>query len=215
MMERINQLRAAWTASRDLDPSLPLWVFGSGGIVLVAGVLLGVFLFHSPILWSVTGLVAGIAVGLTVFGRRATSAQIGAIEGQPGAAAAVLNTLRGAWFVTPAISVTRKQDLVHRVVGRPGVVLVGEGSPARVKQLLAAEKKKVSRAVGDVPVHTVSVGDGSGQVPLKELQLHVSKLSRELKKKDVAPLERKLEPLDKSNIPMPKGPMPRASKKMR
>ena len=215
MMERVEQFRQAWKASRDLDPRLPLWVFGSGGIILVAGVLLGVFVFDQPILWSLVGLFAGMAVGMTVFGRRATSAQIGAIEGQPGAAAAVLNTLRGAWFVTPAIAVTRKQDLVHRVVGRPGVVLVGEGSPARVKQLLAQEKKKVSRAVGDVPVTTISVGDGTDQVALKDLQVHVSKLSRELKKKEVAPLEHKLKPLDKSNIPMPKGPMPRASKKMR
>ena len=55
-------------------------------------------------------------------------------------------------------------DVVHRAVGRPGVVLVGEGSPTRLPSLLAAEKKRVARVAFDVPIHDFQVGDGQGQV---------------------------------------------------
>ena len=41
----------------------------------------------------------------------------------------------------------RSQDVVHRAVGKAGIVLVAEGNPNRVKGLLAAEKKKMARIV--------------------------------------------------------------------
>ena len=50
-------------------------------------------------------------------------------------------------------------DVVHRAVGKPGVVLVGEGSPNRLPSLLAAEKKRVSRVAFDVPIYDLQVGD--------------------------------------------------------
>ena len=86
---------------------------------------------------------------MMLFGRFAQSAQYSAIEGQPGAAAAILQSMRGDWTVTPAVSANRNMDVVHRAVGRPGVVLVGEGSPSRLPSLLAAEKKRISRVAYD------------------------------------------------------------------
>ena len=91
--------------------------------------------------------------GMIAFGRFAQGAQYAAIEGQPGAAAAILQSMRGNWTVTPAIAANRNMDVVHRTVGRPGVVLVGEGSPTRLPSLLAAEKKRVSRVALDVPIY--------------------------------------------------------------
>ena len=88
-------------------------------------------------------LLTGVLVALIVFNIRARRAMYGAIEGQLGAAAAVLQQMRGAWLVTPAVAMNGKQDLVHRVVGRPGVVLVGEGAAQRVKGLLAQERKRL------------------------------------------------------------------------
>src|SRR5205823_384341 len=90
-------------------------------------------------------------------------------EGQrsrEGRAAWALENLRGGWKVTPAVVGTTQLDAVHRVVGRPGVVLVAEGAPHRLKPLLAQEKKRVSRLVGDTPIYDVTVGNGEGQVPL-------------------------------------------------
>ena len=101
---------------------------------------------------------------MILFGRFAQSAQYSAIEGQPGAAAAILQSMRGNWTVTPAIAANRNMDVVHRAVGQPGVVLVGEGSPNGLASLLAAEKKRVSRVAYEVPIYDLQVGDAEGQV---------------------------------------------------
>ena len=56
------------------------------------------------------------------------------MEGQPGAAAAALRMLRRGWKTDPAIAFTKQQDVVHRVVGPPGIVLIGEGNPNRLRR---------------------------------------------------------------------------------
>jgi hypothetical protein len=201
--ERIRQLRLAWKQLNEIDPKALPWVL----VGLAVGVLLGTgagMLIGFIWLMVVFGVLGGLVGALFVFSRRVQKAQYLAIEGQPGAAAAVLQSMRGQWFVTPAVAFSTKQDLVHRVVGRPGVILVGEGSPQRTKGLLAKERKRLKKVAGDAPVRTVLVGDGEGQVPIRKLQVHVSKMSRELGKKEVPKLERKLKPLDRA-MPIPKG----------
>src|SRR5207253_4187692 len=110
-------------------------------------------------------VVVGLTSGMILCGRYAQSAQCAAIEGQPGAAAAILQSMRGGWTVTPAVSANRNMDVVHRAVGKPGVVLVGEGSPSRLPSLLAAEKKRISRVAYDVRIDDMQVGDEAGQGP--------------------------------------------------
>ena len=144
---------------------------------------------------------------MVLFGRRASRAAYSEIEGRPGAAGSVLNGLRGAWRVQLGVAFTRNQDLVHLAVGRPGVVLVGEGSPHRVTQLLLQEKRRYARAVPDIPVYEVSVGDASGQVPLRRLQGHITKLPRNIKPARVRELDNRLRALG-GGPPIPKGPMP-------
>jgi hypothetical protein len=210
--ERLQQFRLAWSQLRQVDDKAVVLMF----IAALVGLLVGVGLGFLIGIWAmpVFGLLfAGMAT-LVVFNMRVQRAQYAAIEGQPGAAAAVLNIMRGQWFVTPAVSVNAKQDMVHRVVGRCGVVLVGEGANQRVKGLLAKERKRLSKVVGDAPVTTLVVGDGEGQVSLKKLQPTITKLPRELKKTEVPKLERKLKPLDRG-IPVPKGidPMAAANRK--
>ena len=102
---------------------------------------------------------SGVLAALIVFGRRAERAAYAQLEGQPGAAAAALGVLKRGWKVQNAVAVTKNQDLVHRVVGRPGVILVGEGNEARVRHLLGVEKKKHARVVGETPIYDIVVGD--------------------------------------------------------
>ena len=142
-----------------------------------------------------------------MFGRRVQRNAYSQVEGQLGAAAAVLQNMRGDWRVTPAVGFTREQDLVHRVLGRPGIILVAEGSPGRTRSLVVNEKKRLARFVGDVPVYDVMVGDGEGQVPLRGLERHFVKLPRNIKPKDVNILDRKLKAMAPA-LPIPKGPMP-------
>jgi len=103
------------------------------------------------------------------------------------------------------------QDVVHRAVGKPGVVLVGEGSPSRLPSLLAAEKKRVSRVAHDVPIYDFQVGDEEGQVPIRRLQRKLMRLPRNLKGPAVAELNYRLRALP-ANLQAPKGPMPKTGR---
>jgi hypothetical protein len=206
---RIQQLRMAAGLIRQANPrALPLVALAGLGtmvILIVVGVVTGM-IFLIPL-----GVVLGLLVAMILFGRFAQSAQYSAIEGQPGAAAAVLQTMRGNWTVTPAIAANRNMDVVHRSVGRAGVVLVGEGSPARLPSLLAAEKKRVARVAYDIPIYDIQVGDGEGQVPIRRLQRHIMKLPRNLRSSAVSDLNYRLKALPQS-LQAPKGPMPRSGR---
>jgi hypothetical protein len=107
--------------------------------------------------------------------------------------------------------------MVHRVVGPPGIVLVGEGNPSRLKPLLAAERRKHERVMAETPVHEVVVGDGEGQVPLTKLVKHVQKLGRQVKPGEMTDVLNRLKALDaaRPKVPMPHGPMPTSMKGMR
>jgi hypothetical protein len=207
---RIRQIRMVAGIIRKTNPrALPLIALAGVGVLavfVVVGLLTGLAGFLIPL-----GVLLGLMVAMILFGRFAQSAQYATIAGQPGAAAAILQSMRGNWTVTPAIAANRNMDVVHRAVGRPGVVLVGEGSPTRLPSLLAAEKKRVSRVAYDVPIYDIQVGDAEGQLKIKQLQKHIMKLPRNLKGPAVADLNSRLKALPQS-LQMPKGPVPRAAR---
>jgi hypothetical protein len=149
-----------------------------------------------------------------LFGRFAQRAQFAMIEGQPGAAAAVLQGMRGNWTVTPAVTANRNLDVVHRAVGRAGVVLVGEGAPSRLAGLMAAEKKKTARVAHDVPIFEFQVGNEEGQIPVNRLQRKIMRLPRNLRPAAVSDLNYRLKALQPS-MQMPKGPLPKGARQPR
>ena len=141
----------------------------------------------------VTAVLFGLLAALIVFGRRAQKAQYAQIEGQPGAAAAALSQLQRGWKVDPGIAFNRNQDLVHRVVGPPGIVLVGEGNPHRLKTLLATERRKHERVASETPIYEVVSGDGEGAVPVPEALEHVTKLGRNIKPAEMTDVLQRLQ----------------------
>jgi len=181
--------------------------------VVVAGVLtlLG-FLIDSLIPFIVFGVIAGILAAFIVFGRRARVAMYSEIDGQPGAAAAVISSMRGDWRLTPNVAITRNQDVVHRVVGKPGVVLVGEGSTERLNSLIADQQKRVARVAAGTPVNVILVGSEPGQVPLAKLERKMTRLPRTFKGATVDQIEGRMRALGGLNIPLPKGPMPKGAR---
>ena len=210
MPGRIAQLRMVFSIVRRSNPrAIPLIALAALaiiGVAVVAGLLTGVAPFLIPL-----GVLAAVSVAMILFSRYAQSAQYAQIEGQPGAAAAVLQSMRGDWTVTPAITGNRNMDVVHRVVGRPGVVLVGEGNPSGLASLLAAEKKRTARVAYDVPIYDIQVGNGEGQMPIRRLHSHVMKLPRNLKRPEVSDLNYRLKALPQT-LQAPKGPMPRSAR---
>ncbi len=204
---RLKQMRmVARLVNQQNRKALPI-VFGSAaGIIVVfvlAGLLTGFAAFLIPL-----GVLLGVLAAMILFGRFAQSAQFSAIEGQPGAAAAVLQSMRGNWTVTPAVTANRNMDVVHRAVGRPGVILVGEGAPSRLAGLIAAERKKTARVAHDVPIFDFQVGDGEGQIPVRQLQRKIMRLPRNLRPAAVSDLNYRLKALQPS-LQMPKAPLPK------
>ena len=207
---RLKQIGMVAGILRKSNPkALPI-VFGIVIGVIALFVVLGLVIGLGP-LFIPLGVLLGVMGGMIAFGRFAQGAQYAAIEGQPGAAAAILQSMRGNWTVTPAIAANRNMDVVHRTVGRPGVVLVGEGSPSRLPSLLAAEKKRVSRVALDVPIYDIQVGNEEGQVPIRRLQRKLTRLPRNLKGQAVAELNFRLKALP-ANLQAPKGPMPKTGR---
>ncbi|MFE5733914.1 DUF4191 domain-containing protein [Streptomyces sp. NPDC056528] len=207
---RLKQIALTYKMTRKADPKVGLVVAGVG--IGVLGVLLAIgFLIGHPVYLGILGFVLALLAAAIVFGRRAERAAFGQMEGQPGAAAAVLQNVGRGWTTTPAVAMNRNQDVVHRAVGRAGIVLVAEGNPNRVKTLLAAEKRRMNRVVVDVPVHDIIVGDGEGQVPLKKVRTTMLKLPRVLTGPQVTAANDRLRAMGDlmSNMPLPKGPMPK------
>jgi hypothetical protein len=207
---RLKQMALVYRMTKESDPRIGVILLGV--FVVAAAVTFGVFLLVPGgwVLDLVTAIMVGLLAVMIVFGRRAQKAQYAQIEGRPGAAAAALNVLRRGWKVDPAIAFNKSQDLVHRVVGPPGIVLVGEGNPNRLRSLLANERRKHERVVSETPIHEVVAGDSEGAVPIPKLSRHVSKLGRSIKPSEMTDVLQRLKALDanRSNIPLPKGPIP-------
>jgi hypothetical protein len=196
--------------TRRVDSKVGLVLAGVG--IVTFGVILAVgFLIGHPIYAGILGFLLAFLAVAVVFGRRAERAAFGQLEGQPGAAAAVLENVGRGWSVTPAVAMNKSQDLVHRAVGKAGIVLVAEGNPNRVKSLLAAEKRRMARVVIDVPVTDIIVGTGEGEVPLKKVRTTLLKLPRVLPGPKVTEVNDRLRALGDlmRNMPIPKGPMPK------
>ncbi|WP_433622577.1 DUF4191 domain-containing protein [Nocardia sp. CA-120079] len=210
--ERRQQLWQAFQMQRKEDKLLlPLMIGAIVGITvvfLVVGLIFGLQWFLLPL-----GLLLGVLVAFIIFGRRVQRNVYAKAEGQAGAAAWVLDNLQGKWRVSNGVAATTQMDAVHRVIGLPGVILIGEGSPQRLKSLLAQEKKRTARLIGDTPIYDIIIGNDEGQIPLKELQKHLTKLPRNIDAKRMDLIEGRLAALSSRSGPaLPKGPMPAGAK---
>ena len=183
-----------------------------GVFALVFAVIFGIGIaLDQRIFLGILGFTTSLLVTVFYFGKIAEKAAYSSISGQVGAAASVLNAIRGPWFVTPAVGVDKNQNMVHRVVGRPGIILVGEGSRPGV--LLAEQRKAHARFAQGVPIHELTVGEGD--LTISNLQKTVKRISKSLRPAEVTEVRRRLEALPKTALPIPKGPMPQGRKMSR
>jgi Domain of unknown function (DUF4191) len=213
--ERRAQLWQAFNMQRKEDKRLLPYMIGAFVLIVGISVAVGVWAGGFTMITLIPlGMLLGGLVTFIIFSRRAQRSIFRKAEGQTGAAAWVLDNLRGKWRVTPGVAATGHFDAVHRVLGRPGVILVGEGSAVRVKPLLAQEKKRTARLVGEVPIYDIMVGTGDDEVPLGKLERHLTRLPANVTVKQLDSLESRLAALGSrtgASI-MPKGPLPNAGK---
>ena len=163
----------SFTAKRDkwFVPLVVAAVVLPLALTVVAGIVLGGWL------WIPIGVMLALLGVLIVLNLRSNTALMNEAEGQPGAAAQIVQTMRGDWRVTPAISSTTQFDMVHLVIGKPGVILLGEGNPQRVRGLIGQEKRRLAKVIGSAPLYDYVIGNGEGELPLRKMRMTLVRLS--------------------------------------
>ena len=210
---RFQTFRDAYDVTKVVKPWIPFALLGIFIATLLIGIAIGIGLGH-PLYFAFIFLPLSFLTTLLFFTRQAGTAAYSSIEGQMGAGASVLMAIRKGWTTTPAVAVARNQDMVHRSVGRAGIVLTGEGSQG-VNQMLNEERKKTERFAPGVPITLVVVGDEKGQVPLRKLQKHLQKMPKKLTAHQMREVRARLKAVGGLSMPIPKGPMPTRAPKMR
>lgn len=202
---RIKQLGMifSFTAKRD-KLFVPLVV---GAALLAVAVTVLLVIIFNWIFIPVGVMLVALAV-VIVLNLRANKAMLAEAENQPGAAASIVENMRGDWRVTPALASTTQFDFVHLVICRAGVILLGEGNPNRLKSLIGQERRRLSKVIGSAEMRDFTVGRGEGEVPIQKLRSTLVRLPRTLSGKDVNALDKRIKALT-ARPQMPKGAIPK------
>ena len=203
---QLSVLKDAFKLVKNDSPLAIIWCLLVFVLIVAFGVIIGNNLGH-PIYAGFLSAPLGFLAAFFLFTRFANTAAFSSIEGQVGAGASVLMSIRRGFVTTPAVNVNRDQDMVHRVSGKAGIILVGEGGFA-VRALMQDEKRKMERFLSGVPITEVYVGDGQNQVSIRKLQKHLKKLPKKLNTSQLREVRARLRSVGGLNLPMPKGPLP-------
>jgi hypothetical protein len=210
---RFQAFRDAYKVTKQVKPWITAALASIFLVTWAIGIGVGASLGH-PVYFGFISLPLALLATLIFFTRQASTAAYSAIEGQIGAGASVLMSIRKGWTTTPAVAVARNQDMVHRSVGRAGIVLTGEGSNS-VRTMMADEKKKVERFAPGVPVIEILVGNEEGRTPIRKLQRQMRRLPKKLSAHQMREVRARLKAVGGMSMPIPKGPMPTRAPKGR
>jgi hypothetical protein len=205
--ERLKQIGMVFSFTAKQDRwFVPLAV--AAVVVPLALIGLAIGLAGWSLIWLPLGILVALLALLIVLNLRSNRAMMNAAEGQAGAAASILESMRGDWRVTPAVSSTTQFDMVHLVIGRPGVILLGEGNAQRVRGLLGQEKRRLSKVIGTAPLYDYMIGTGEDELSIRKLRTTLMRLPRNLTGKDVNALDKRLTALS-TRPRMPQGAIPK------
>ncbi len=210
---RFQTFRDAYKVTKQVKPWITIALLAVFLVTWGIGIAIGASLGH-PIYFAFIFFPLALLLTLFFFTRQAGTAAYASIAGQIGAGASVLMAIRKGWTTTPAVAVARNQDMVHRSVGRAGIVLTGEGSNA-VRQMMSDEKKKTERFAPGVPITEILVGTEDGRVPIQKLQKQLRRLPKKLTAHQMREVRARLKAVGGMSMPIPKGPMPTRAPKIR
>lgn len=197
-----KRIATVYRTIKQIDPQVTLWMLFAFVVVLAIGVVIGLVMGH-VIASLLVALPFAALAAMIVLSRRGERAAFAQMEGQRGASIGGLSALRRGWYYDQepvAADATKPSEIntaavVFRALGRPGIVLLGEGQKHRVDKLFAKETKKVARVAPGVPVHTYIVGTGEGELPARKIRMTLTKLKPELTKEEMAVVNKRLKSL--------------------
>jgi hypothetical protein len=210
---RVKQLWQIFVMTKKTDkalvPLLILTLIAPVSAGIAAAILISAGSILTLVLYIITGLMLSVLLTLVVLGNRAERTAYQQISGQPGAVGAVLRSaLRRVWQASefPVAVNPKTQEAVYRAVGKPGVVLIGEGPQSKTKKMLDDERRAVLRTVPDIPVHYIFVGPDADATPLHKLSKHMRSFKNSLRKAEVLAVSHRLNSLSRGGkLPIPKG----------
>lgn len=183
------------------------WALAGVAVLSVClALIICAFTHGNWIMWSIVGIFAGATAAMALLSFLVRKAMYAQIDGTVGAVYAVLSQIRSGWIIPDQpVQMTRDQDIVWRIIGRPGIVFISEGPKSRVHEILSAQRRQASRVAKNVPIHVIQVGKEEGQVPLERLQARLRRLKKVLTKEEVPQISARLTALDSKSLPIPKG----------
>lgn len=217
---RLASIRQGYQAIKQLDPQVTWWMLGAA--LLTIAVIVGIGAIFGGF-WTVYAAILSIPTAFLaatfVLNRRGNKAMYNALDGKPGAVGAALQGIgKRGWYADPQpIAVdaqrgTKPSDMsnaamVYRALGRPGIVLLGEGPRSRAQALLKSEAKKVSRVTPGVPLQTFYVGEdeAAGDVSLRKVSGKLTRMKPVLTKEEAATVNKRLKSLGGLRPPIPAG----------
>jgi hypothetical protein len=210
---RFQTFRDAYAVTKQVKPWISIALIAVFLMTWAIGIGIGIAI-GQPVYLGFVFLPIALLAAMLLFTRQAGSAAYVSIEGQIGAGASVLMAIRKGWTTTPAVAVSRNQDMVHRSVGRAGIVISGEGSDS-VRQMMSDERKKAERFAPGVPVIEILIGNEENRTPIRKLQKQMRRLPKKLSAHQMREVRARLKAVGGMSMPIPKGPMPTRGGKIR
>ena len=183
------------------------WVLLATYLAFVALFIALIFLTNQTVVWIIGAVILPPMFTMVVFTRLVERAAFKQMEGMPGAVGAIISRIRRGWSFSeePVRFNPRSQDLVYRLIGKPGIVLVTEGPTNRVAKLVEDEKKVAKRIAPNVPVHVVNSGTDEGQVRLAKIRKQLRKYPKALTAREVSVVSMRYDTMQRNTLPIPKG----------
>lgn len=180
-------------------------LIGISVLFIGGGIALGI-LWDRIIFMPITGIMLAITMDMMLIAYLIRPAMYRQLDGRLGSVYAVVSQIRRGWVVEQEpVAANKNQDILWRLVGRPGIVLISEGPSTRVRAMMVNEKRRINRSIANVPIIFIEVGHEEGQVPLSKLNRKLRSLKKKLTKEEVPAVANRLKALGNQSMSIPKG----------
>ena len=201
-----NYLPEAYNIVKEQYSWAPIAIWGSLTLIVVAFTALAIFTAHH-VSFAIWGVLLAVTVPFMILTWLIKPATFKQVDGMPGVAGWVIGQIKRGWVVSeePVRFNPRSKDLIYRAIGRPGVVLIGEGNPTQVSKLIGEERRAIKRVAPSAPVSSLVIGHGEKQVPASKLLSTMKRMPKQLTNQEVAAIAQRLEAVQTNTLGIPKG----------